>query len=575
MPWSVDAFERARGEDKPVLLSISAVWCHWCHVMDETSYSDAAVIDTINREFVPIRVDNDRRPDINARYNMGGWPTTAFLAPDGSTLTGATYLPPEQMRQALDEIAEFYRLHKTEIVQRAAESRERGASPKSGSRDELRESMVIRLVEEIADGYDEEFGGFGTAPKFPQPDVLEFLLSEWRLAGDQRLYEMVAKSVIGMSHGGMYDHVEGGFFRYSTTRDWSVPHFEKMAEDHAGLIRVLAQLVLVSENKEFRATLRSAKEYVRTVLRDSRSGLYAGSQDADEAYFAFPLDERRTRKAPYVDRTSYSNWTCALAGSLLLAGRALDDDELVKENLATLDEVAEALLDDEGLLYHVLSPGDAPSVRGLLADQAAYLRALVDAHEVSGAQRFLERACDIADRVLSRFEAEDGGFYDRIPLERPIGRLEISDRPIGDNGTVADTLLRLAVLTNTDEYRRSAERALALYARSYGSAGAFASTYGRALRRFLSPEVAVRIVGNAESTDAFREVAFRLPTPLTVIRTVAPAAAETVGLPPVPEPAAYLCSGSACAAPATAPERVRAAYDSLLHPETPAPVPRT
>ncbi len=575
MPWSAEAFERARSEDKPVLLSISAVWCHWCHVMDETSYSDAAVIDAINREFVPIRVDNDRRPDINARYNMGGWPTTAFLAPDGSTLTGATYLPPEQMRRALDEIAEFYRQHKTEIEQRAQQSRERRASPKAGSRDELRESMVIRLVEEIADGYDEEFGGFGTAPKFPQPDVLEFLLSEWRLSGDHRLYEMVAKSMIGMSHGGMYDHVEGGFFRYSTTRDWSVPHFEKMAEDHAGLIRVLAQLVLVSENKEFRATLRSAKEYVRTVLRDPRGGLYAGSQDADEEYFALPLDERRQREAPYVDRTSYSNWTCALAGSLLLAGRALDDDELVRENLATLDYVAEVLPDDEGLLYHVLAPGDAPSIRGLLADQVAYLRALVDAHEISGAQRFLERARDLADRVRSRFESEDGGFYDRIPLERPIGRLEISDRPIGDNGTLADTLLRLAVLTNTDNYRRSAERALALYARSYGSAGAFASTYGRAVRRFLSAEVAVRIVGAPESTDAFREVAFRLPTPLTVIRTVEPAAAETLDLPAEPEPAAYLCSGSACAAPATGPERVRAAYDSLLRLETPAPVPRT
>src|SRR5215469_15099640 len=121
MSWGTQAFDRARSEDKPILLSISAVWCHWCHVMDETSYSDPGVITAINDRFVPVRVDNDRRPDVNARYNMGGWPTTAFLAPDGTTLTGATYLPPQQMRRALEEIARFYAERKGEIAERAAE----------------------------------------------------------------------------------------------------------------------------------------------------------------------------------------------------------------------------------------------------------------------------------------------------------------------------------------------------------------------------------------------------------------------------------------------------------------------
>ena len=126
MPWGEPAFERAKSEDKPILLSISAVWCHWCHVMDETSYSDQGVIEAINRNFVPIRVDNDRRPDVNARYNMGGWPTTAFLAPDGTTLTGATYLPPQQFRRALEEIARFYADRKDEIAQHVAELDARG-----------------------------------------------------------------------------------------------------------------------------------------------------------------------------------------------------------------------------------------------------------------------------------------------------------------------------------------------------------------------------------------------------------------------------------------------------------------
>src|SRR5579862_3934814 len=120
MPWGARAFERAQSEDKPILLSISAVWCHWCHVMDETSYSDEGVIDAIKRSYIPVRVDNDRRPDVNARYNMGGWPTTAFLAPDGTTLTGATYLPPQQMRRALEEISRFYAERKDEIADHTA-----------------------------------------------------------------------------------------------------------------------------------------------------------------------------------------------------------------------------------------------------------------------------------------------------------------------------------------------------------------------------------------------------------------------------------------------------------------------
>src|SRR5213080_3789112 len=123
-PWSPEAFERATGEDKPILLSISAVWCHWCHVMDETSYSDSRVIAAINERFVPVRVDNDRRPDVNARYNQGGWPTTAFLAPAGELLAGATYMPPEQMLGALDQIANFYKENRAHIEERAVDLRE-------------------------------------------------------------------------------------------------------------------------------------------------------------------------------------------------------------------------------------------------------------------------------------------------------------------------------------------------------------------------------------------------------------------------------------------------------------------
>jgi hypothetical protein len=561
MSWGTQAFDRARSEDKPILLSISAVWCHWCHVMDETSYSDPAVIATINDRFVPVRVDNDRHPDVNARYNMGGWPTTAFLAPDGSILTGATYLPAAQMRRALDEIATFYTEQKISIAERALELRSPSATHRPSSRDELRENMVVRLTEELMEAFDEEFGGFGEAPKFPQPEMLEFLLTEWRVTREERLHAAVARTMLAMARGGMYDRVEGGFFRYSTMRDWSVPHFEKMSEDHAGLLRVLAQLVLYAPSDEFRETLVSASRYVRTVLRDPQTGFFAGSQDADEKYYELPLAERRAHGEPYVDRTSYTNWTCGLAGAFAWAGRALDDDTFVRDASATLDAVHERMLGGDGLVAHFIEPGGTAEVHGLLTDQVAYARALLDAHEIAGEPRFLERAVSLARIVIDRFSAEDGGFYDRIPEDESLGRLEVPDRPIVDNGLFAEVLLRLAALTNDESWRESAERTLALFAKTYAAAASFAAPYARALRRYLSPAIAVRVVGDAAATDEFREAALRLPAPFVAIRT-APTGA-TLDLPEEPRPAAYVCLGTVCGRPAADAGSIRAAYDDL------------
>lgn len=562
MPWGAQAFERARSEDKPILLSISAVWCHWCHVMDETSYSDAGVIDAINREFVPIRVDNDRRPDVNARYNMGGWPTTAFLAPDGTTLTGATYLPPQQMHRALEEIARFYAERKSEIAERGSPLRARSSEETAPEDGALTDTPVGELIDQLERTYDDEYGGFGDAPKFPQPDIHEFLLSEWRISGDARLHEMVAKTMLSMARGGTYDHVEGGFFRYSTTRDWSVPHFEKMAEDHAGLMRVLAALVTFAPTEDFRATLTSTMNYVRRVLRDPTTGFFAGSQDADEAYYEMTLEERHLHGAPYVDRTSYTNWTCALAGAQALVARALDDDGLLAESLQSLDNVATHLVAQDGLLYHVLVPDAAPQVRGLLTDHVAYVRALLEAHEVSGEPRFLQRARTAVELTLENFQATDGGFYDRIPGDDAFGRLALPDRPIVENGLFADGLLRLAALTGETRFAEPAKSALQHYSAKARGAGSFAATYARALRRYLTPELTVRIVGEPSQTDAFREAALRLPSPLISIRTLTPSEASALEMPG--ERGAYVCVTGTCGAPVREAAQLRGAYDALV-----------
>lgn len=555
-PWDHATFQKAQESDKPIVLAISAVWCHWCHVMDETTYSNDDVIQFLNAHFIPVRVDNDQRPDINARYNMGGWPTTAVLTPEGATLTGATYLPPDQMLRMLQQIQTFYRENKATVAERVAHMKSQPAQKEPSAADALRPSMIARIIEELSDAYDPQYGGFGTQPKFPQTDALEFLMLEYRVTGEERLYEMVAKTMLGMSRGGMYDHVEGGFFRYSTTQDWSVPHFEKMTEDHAGFLRLLATLCIVAKNPEFRATLQSATSYVMTTLRDPDSGLFAGSQDADEAYFELPLQERRKIAAPYVDRTSYTNWTAALAGSLFLVASVLDDEQTAARATQALDSLYERMCDDDGLFYHFLPPGGAPQVRGLLTDQAAYLRASLDAHEYTGEERFLERASALAEAMQKVLAAPDAGFYDHAGLHGELGNLTFKDRPLHDNALVADSFLRLAALTGEERYRSQAESILAIYSKTYGKSGSFATSYVRAVRRFLSTPSSLTVIGTVAKTQDFREAARRLPDPLLCVRTIGPQHDARA-------PGAYLCRGTTCAAPAHSAADLASAYASI------------
>ena len=533
-PWTAQTFDRAQREDKPILLSISAVWCHWCHVMDETTYSNEGVIETINERYVPVRVDNDERPDVNARYNMGGWPTTAFLTPDGTLLTGATYLPPSQMQRALGHVAEFYAERKAEISEREREIRSATPAYDVAAPEALSRTLVDDYAAALIANYDEEFGGFNEEPKFPQPELLEFLLAYTVLGLDSRYREMVAQTMHAMAHGGMYDAVEGGFFRYSTTRDWSIPHFEKMAEDHAGLLRVLAQLELWTLDEAVRNELERTVAYVRAVLRDPQTGFFAGSQDADEEYYTLPREERAKRAAPFVDRRSYSNWTAGLAGAFAWSGVALNDRTLIDESLQTLDAMHERLRDEDGLLYHVLTPGEPPRIRGLLGDQVAYVRALLDAYEISGEPRMIERAQTHADRIIGAFGAPDGGFYDRAGRDT-LGRLEIADRPITENGVMAENLLRLSALLHEQRYRDIAEQTLLLYAKTFGRAGSFAAAYARALTRYLANEVTVRITGRLEAAAPLRRAARRLSQPFLSIES-----------DPTGETASYLCVGTTC-----------------------------
>ena len=345
--------------------------------MDETTYSHPGVIDIINREYVPVRVDNDVRPDINQRYNMGGWPTTAFLTSSGDILTGGTYMPPDQMASALVRIADYYRGNQAAIASRVLDARKRAASGVARSAGELVPGLVDSVVDAVKSAYDPEYGGFGGAPKFPQTDALLLLLEQSVVRSDEELGRMAVHTLARMYGGGTYDHVEGGFFRYSTTQDWSVPHFEKMLEDHAGLVQALALAGMTD-------ALEKTTGYLDRVLGDPKTGLYAGSQDADEHYYSLDAEERKSARAPYVDRRIYTAWNAALAVAYGdRAGRLLDS-----------------------LFKHAYRKGAGVShsegVGGQLGDQVWSLWAAIRAHQHGLGGQWLAIARDLAEHIEER-----------------------------------------------------------------------------------------------------------------------------------------------------------------------------
>ncbi|HSP07988.1 MAG TPA: DUF255 domain-containing protein [Candidatus Dormibacteraeota bacterium] len=527
-PWSTGAFDLARRTGRPILLSISAVWCHWCHVMDETSYSHPGVIDLINREYVPIRVDNDVRPDINQRYNMGGWPTTAFLTPSGDILTGATYMPPEQMADALARVAAYYHANQAEIASKALEGRKRAALGVSRSAGELDSASIDAILEAVKSAYDPVYGGFGSAPKFPQADALLLLIEQANLRGETSLAQMAANTLEHMARGGTYDHVEGGFFRYSTTQDWSVPHFEKMLEDHAGLVDALA-LAAMSD------VLDTTTGYLDRVLRDPESGLYAGSQDADEHYYSLDGGGRAGAPAPFVDRRVYTAWNAALAISYLDAALRLDRPQLRDRAGVLLERLFhEAYRQGEGMTR-------AAGVGGQLADQAWSMWAAVRAHQHGLGERWMPTALDLAEHLEERYGDRDlGGYFDRV-RDDELGRLGDPIKPLVENSVAAMALMEIDTLTGdpSSPHRARARRALESVAALPRQYGLMAAAFARALDRLNhSIKVTTKNVRLARAAV--------LAHPYAVID-------------PAGDSRAVVCIGTICLAPVTTPGAVEQA----------------
>ncbi len=581
--WEPGAFAEAKESGKPILLSLSAVWCHWCHVMDETSYSDEGVIGFINQHFIPIRVDNDQRPDINARYNMGGWPTTAFLSPEGEVMAGATYVPPDQMLELLPKVNVHYQTNKDDVTTKALELRQRRTAITSGERGELSERIFDDLLSNVVDNYDPVFGGFGEAPKFPHTDAIDLLLYSYRRnrqdgqtarmgrpsGRDSDLLHMARKTLERMAAGEVYDHEWGGFFRYATRRDWSEPHYEKMLEDNAGLLKNVLALYRITADKAHAEIASRTIDYLERKLRDKERGFFYGSQDADELFYKLPASEREGREEPYIDRTCYTSWNAMMTSAYLEASWTLDPSTSLLSVAAQgertrLRDAALGALDF--LWSECREPGKGmyrfhdgqPQVLGLLGDQAHMTRALLDAYEVSGDSIHLERALELARFMAERFADLNGGLYDVWDESEGLGRLKERQKSIQENSVCTEVFLRLYHLTDNEEYARIAQDTLEAFVSTYPHMGYFAAGYGKVVDLFLNPPAVINIVGDPRSAADLHETALAIDMPSRVVQVLDPARdtarLEALSLPPEPSPAAYVCYGTMCSAPVSRPE---------------------
>jgi len=313
--WGEEAFAAAQRENKPMLLDIGAVWCHWCHVMDRESYDDPEIAAIVNQHFIAVKVDRDERPDIDSRYQaavsavsgQGGWPLTAFLTPDGKPFYGGTYFPPSDgygrpsFRRVLLSIAGAYKEKHGDIVEQArmVESAIAQAESFAGRSGRISASAIEAIQGSAFKMFDPQHGGFGHAPKFPHPSALDLLIDQYARTGDDQVRNVIVTTLEHMANGGVYDQLAGGFHRYSVDERWVVPHFEKMCYDNSELLKNYVHAYQATGSEFFAGVARDIIRWMDEWLSDRERGGFYASQDADISmeddgdYFTWTLAEAR------------------------------------------------------------------------------------------------------------------------------------------------------------------------------------------------------------------------------------------------------------------------------------------
>ena len=582
--WNEQAFDAAKAQDKPVLLTLGATWCHWCHVMDQTSYSDERVIELVNSRFIPVRVDVDQRPDISLRYNQGGFPSVAFLTGNGEFLTGRPYTPPDEMVALLERVSSGEVTPAEKDAPTAlASSRQAPALPWrereiSGSRNGA-DSSVEAVTARLKELYDEQFGGFGVEPKQPPWEALRFLTARYGLTGDRAFLGMAEATLQGMWHG-IYDRKDQGFFRYSVSRDWKVPHYEKMLVSNASLLVSCLEAFQLTRKAVYRTAATGILDYLLTTLFSPHQGLFYASQDADEPFYQSSWKDRDANTPPPVDHTFYSGWNALAADALIQADNALGSAAHRRLGADILEKLWQGSWSSSGGLRR--RAGELSDATPILTDQVYFLRAWLTLHQSAGQPECLARAAEVAATVQRLFGAPGGGCYDTTPPRSFEAALLPREQPALDNGCWAEALLALSHLTGDAGYSDQAAAALEVFesvvpGKSYlGShpsrrmeedeealflpAGA---AWGRARDMLTHGPVSLVLVGDS-SRPGYRRLhraALRVYAPHRVVQPLDADRDEEqireLGFPLREEAALYACMGDRCLAPITTPQGVR------------------
>lgn len=483
--WGPDAFAEADERDCPVLLSLSATWCDGCHEMDATTYAEPRIAANINEWFVPIRVDVDRRPRVRERYTMGGFPTTAFLTPEGTLLTGAGYLGVSGMRQVLESVRSLWH----------DDGRDAGRVPRAlrsdePPRGELSAAIERHLVGQLETMFDDRHGGWGTDAKFPLPRTVEFALKRDRSRA-LRTLDAVRDHLV--------DDVAGGVFRFARGADWSDVAYEKTAETNAAVTRAFANAYLYTGDEAYR---EPAADTIAFLTDDLWTGYGVGGSlgpGLGRAYYAAPATERADLDSPRRDMTMAAGAN-ALAADALLAFSAYTDDEDAREYASRiLERLTRDLIDVEtGAVTHYRSTTDEPAPRDVLDDAARVVSAFVRSAGVLGTGAGVAKA--VADHTITQLHV-DGSFIDGPQTGQ--GLVSQPFRPLDGNVEMASALVDLAALTGEDRYLDVARETARAFAGATDRLGVQVAEYGSLVGRLLRGTTTV-VVGTEPATDLHR-----------------------------------------------------------------------
>jgi uncharacterized protein YyaL (SSP411 family) len=607
-PWAEEALERARAEDKPILLSIGYSACHWCHVMAHESFEDEETAALMNERFVNVKVDREERPDLDSLYmdavvamtGHGGWPMTVFLLPSGEPFLGGTYFPPEArhglpgFREVLVAVSDAYRERREDVARQAGtlvEALQQSASVRP-SADPLTESLLGEADRGLRRQFDPEWGGFGGAPKFPPASALEFLLRRYHQTRDEATLAVVTRTLDAMAAGGMYDLLGGGFHRYSVDERWLVPHFEKMLYDNALLAPVYLHAWLVTGEERHREVAEATLDYLLRELRLPEGG-FASAQDADTdgvegLTFTWTADEgvpaellqpfehgrsilrgeldeelrrrlfelREQRPKPLRDDKAIAAWNGLALAALAETGRRLDRPDFVGAARELAEFVLGPLSNEHGRLHRSWRAGRARNP-GYLEDYADVANGLYELHVATGELRWLLEANRLVRLAVELFADEERGGFFLSPAdgEQLVARKkEFDDHPTpSGNSMLAFVLLRLARIWGDDELERHAAGVFRLIRDALPRAP---SAFGHALCAldlYLAPPRELAVIGSPE--DAIAQAALAAFDPNAVIAFGPSGDVPLLAGKDLVDgrPALYVCERFACRAPITEP----------------------